>query len=385
MTYEIRAARPSDEVTLTKLSAEAFGAAPQLTDPALDRERSIWVVEDDGSELVAQATDIHFESWFGGARLATAGIGNVVVVPEHRGNGAAKLLMIDTLRRAHDRGAVLSTLFGGAPALYRRLGFELVASSKKWNVPISALRGLERPAGIRLRRAGESDVAELRALHNAMASEGSGMVDRSTGPLTAADEQCTVAVDQAGVIVGALVWKSSSGADGVSVAVSDLRAISGDALLALLGSLSTWGSVAKTISIQAVDDEPFRLFLGGNARPIDVAPYMLRVLDVRGAIEGRGWNSRVMGSVTVGIDDEVITANSGTWLLDAAHGTIGISATSDSADVTFSMRGLALWFTGVERCASIRRLGLLEGGSVFADALLDDLAAAPAVLVTEYF
>ena len=384
MSYQFRAALPTDLERMVALSTEAFAAEPRPFDPAADRSRSEWVLEA-GDVLVAQATDIQFDSWFGGSRLATAGIGNVVVAPEYRGTGAAKQIMVASLQRAHARGAVLSTLFGGAPGLYRRLGYELVASSKKWIVPLAALRGIDRPTTIKLRRATAADVAELRQLHNRLAAEGSGMVDRTVGAIAPSGAQTTVAIDSFGSIMGALVWSTSNRGRGVSVHVSDLRVSSVDALRALLSSLATWGSVADIVSVQAVDDEPFRLLLGGNAEPASVAPYMLRVLDVPGAISGRGWNPRVEGSVRIRVDDDVIEQNSGVWQLVATGGRVVVMPTSAEPDLTLTLRGLALWFSGVTRCAALRPLDLLVDGSDVTDALLDDLAAAPPVLVTEYF
>lgn len=384
MSYLFRAARPNDSDDLVALSTEAFAAPPRPHDPALDRPQSVWLLESEGT-LIAEATDIEFESWFGGAKIATAGIGNVVVAPEHRGAGAAKAIMVSTLQRAHERGAAISTLFGGAPGLYRRLGYELVASSKNWVLPLSALRGIEKAPGIRLRRAAPGDEVALRAWHNRQAATGSGMIDRSTGRISAPGSQTTVAIDDSGEIVGALVWRTTDSSPGVAVDVDDLRADSAAALGALLSSLATWSSVADRVSIQAVDDTPFRLLLGGNAEPGSVAPYMLRILDVPSAIEGRAWNRRVSGDVVVRIDDDVIAGNTGNWRLAASAGLVAVSATDAEPVATLSLRGLALWYSGVARCAALRRLGFLAGESHEADALLDDLAAAPPVFVTSYF
>src|SRR6195952_5128172 len=107
-----------------------------------------------------------------GRAVATAGVAGVAVAPEYRGTGLARRVMTHLLAQARERGAVISTLFRTAPALYRALGYEQVAELVDGSFPTAALRGV-RPVSTTLRRAEAGDAAEVRRIYATVAATGS--------------------------------------------------------------------------------------------------------------------------------------------------------------------------------------------------------------------
>ena len=85
-----------------------------------------------------------FASWFGGVEVPTCGVAGVAVAAERRGDGLLADLVRAHARRGAGRGEVISTLYPTAPGIYRRLGYELVGSLDRVELPTSELLGVRR-------------------------------------------------------------------------------------------------------------------------------------------------------------------------------------------------------------------------------------------------
>lgn len=381
-----RAARPLSEAEVA-LSArhaqEAFGITSEIIPPKRAHDHyGIF----DGEALMAQTLDIHFDTVIGGVSVPTAGIGGVTVAPEYRGRGAARSVMRDTLDLARERGAVISTLFGAAPALYRSLGYELVARGKGWRIPVTAASGIRVPEGLTLRESRPDDAAALRSIYSVAA--------RSSALAMARDEsnwpefsRVTV-VHNENAVQGYMAWKTESVNGEVEVQVEEVAASSAGAYAALMRSLGTWASVASSAIVFGVDTHPALAQLSGNVKPLWLASYMLRVLDVSGALTKRPW-ALLNGTVVIAVDDTMFADNSGVWQLSVDGGAMSVQRLDDvsaaDAALSFSMRGLALWFTGQASLASIAGLELASIADAGAAALLDAWAVQPTAWISERF
>src|SRR4051794_15158587 len=81
-----------------------------------------------GAELVATARLHQYQQLWGGRALPMAGIAGVVVAPEWRGRGVARLLVTASIDRAIELGDVVSVLFPAVVTPYRRLGWEVAGT-----------------------------------------------------------------------------------------------------------------------------------------------------------------------------------------------------------------------------------------------------------------
>lgn len=361
---------------------EAFGIAGDIVPPKRAHEHYGLF---DGESLMAQTLDVHFETMIGGIALPTAGIGGVTVAPEYRGRGAARTVMTDTLAAARERGAVLSTLFGAAPALYRSLGYEIVARGKMWRIPVTAAAGIRVPAELTLREARPEDTAALREIH-AVAARASSLALARTESNWPDFARVTV-VHDGNAVQGYMAWKTESINDDVVVNVEEVVATNAGAYAALMRSLGTWASVASSATVFAADAHPALIQLSGNATPTSLSPYMLRVLDVPQALALRPW-APLDGTVTIAVDDTLFADNSGVWQLSVDRGAMTVRQLEnarDAAAVSFSMRGLALWFSGQASVASIAGADQASIADAGAAALLDAWAVQPTVWISQRF
>src|SRR5215210_5540562 len=173
----------------------------------------------DGDHLVARVVTREYHSWFGGSTVPTGGIAGVAVTAERRGE---KLL--DDLFRAvlddgfRERGEVISTLFPSAPGIYRKFGYELFSSYDEVEIPSSALAGLRTGDCVRTRRATPADFDAVREVYDAWATAQNGPLTRR-GPSFPTDAEgfieaftgVTLAIDDAGEIVGFASWQRGQG------------------------------------------------------------------------------------------------------------------------------------------------------------------------------
>ena len=380
------------------LSREAFGSLPPgATPPSADdfpRPGFHAFGTFDGDQLVARVVTREYHSWFGGSEVPTGGIAGVAVAAERRG----EKLLDDLFRVALDaglreRGEVVSTLFATAPGIYRKFGYELFASYDEVEVPSSALAGVRASGGVRTRRATPADFDAVRELYDTWAAAQNGPLTRR-GPSFPTDAEgfigaftgVTLAVDEAGEVVGFASWERGRGyGDSSTLKVSDLLALSSDAYRALWRLLGSFGSVVGQVRVCTSGDDVARLSLPSpHWNVVARSPYMLRVHDVPGAFAARDWP--VDGEVAFTVAGDHVGTATGSWHLVIDRRKAICTPTAESADApVLTPSGLALAWGGGQTCANLRMAGHLSGGSVENDAALDRLLVPRPIHIRDYF
>ena len=380
------------------LSREAFGRLPSgMTPPSAEDfprpgYHAFGTFDDD--HLVARVVTREYHSWFGGSEVPTGGIAGVAVTAERRG----EKLLDDLFRVALDdglreRGEVVSTLFATAPGIYRKFGYELFASYDEVEVPTPALAGVRAAEGVRTRRATPADFDAVREVYDAWAAAQNGPLTRR-GPSFPTDAEgfidaftgVTLAVDEAGEVVGFASWERGRGyGDSSTLEVSDLLALSADGYRALWKVLGSFGSVVGKVRLCTSGDDVARLSLPSpHWNVVARSPYMLRVHDVPGAFAARDWPVDGEVSFTV-VGDHVGTAN-GSWHLVIEQGKAACTSTADPADApVLTPGGLALAWAGAQTCANLRMAGHLSGGTPETEAALDRVLGPRPIHIRDYF
>ncbi|MBM9466783.1 GNAT family N-acetyltransferase [Nakamurella leprariae] len=383
---QVRQLTSADATALAALSQESFGVPDDVVPPRPGIHH--WGVFDGApARLVAAAEDRCHDSWLGGRPVPTAAVGSVMVAAEQRGRGLARRLMTHLLTAARARGAVVSTLFRTAPALYRSLGYEQIAELIDGTLPIQALRGIRVPEGVRVRRAAPGDPddrAGIAALYTDLAREQSGWLTR-TGPTlpdpATGPQALTVALDADGRLQGVLSWHRAD----ATLTVDDLltrTAPAGSALLAVLGSFD---AVVGEIRLRTTGLDPVHWLVPGDGWRVDrVRPYMLRPIDLAAAVAARGWPEDLRGTVTISVDDWVCPWNTGHHRLEWRDG-VGRVAPGEPGGPRMAVRGLGLLLAGGLDAAVLRRAGLLAGGTAADDRVLTRAMAGPRPGIRDFF
>jgi predicted acetyltransferase len=408
VTVTVRPVDLADAPAFQALGAEAFGV-PATPTPA--PTAATWPPAEarpwgafDGDTLAARLLVRGFTSWFHGATLPTAGFAGVTVAAEARGGGLVRRLFDAALAEALERGEVISTLYPSAAGIYQGLGYATVGAFDTVHVPLSALARVPAPAdGTRARRAGARDLPAVRAVYDAWAAGQNGPLTRIETPF-AVDESVldehtgvTLAVDPADRVVGFATWDRGPGHDRTGrLEVEDLVALTPDAARTLWRALGSFGMVVGAVALSTSGLDPARLVLPDHAATLAAHdPYMLRILDVPGAL-GPARVAHVTARVpfavsgrghAVGPSDRL----AGAWTLEVVEGAVHVTRDGDApaspaeADrPTFTPAGLAASYAGAQSTANLRLAGHLAGPATH-DLLWDALWGGRQVHVRDYF
>ncbi|SDR96806.1 Predicted acetyltransferase [Friedmanniella luteola] len=398
MTPTVRRLGPDDAEVSRRLGWEAFGfpspvpeGAPGPDGPGQAR---FGAFDQDGA-LVARMVDRSYHSCFGGALVPTSGIAGVTVAAEARSRGALTPLFHTTLGHARERGAVISTLFPTAPGIYRRFGYELVADFATVHVPTAALAAVATPTSTTTRRARVEDLEAVRAVYDAWALEQDGPLHRRGVSFDDSAAEVfehtgvTLAVDEAGAVVGYASWNRGQGyGEQAALEVSDLIARTVDGYRALLRVLGSFATVTPTTKIDTSGDDLARLVLPSLAWAVhDSSPYMLRVLDVPGALTARRYAPSLRTSLDVAVTGDLLGFVDGAYRVEVADGEARCTRLDRPAeDVrTLSTRGLSLLYAGAQSSANLRASGHLTGGDRAEDADWDALCGGRQRHIRDYF
>lgn len=359
MTFTVRPAREDDAEALADLSHEAFGYPRQEARSPLAEGRST-IVATDGVRVVGSATCHRYDSWWWGQTLPTAGIAGVKVAPEARGSGLVRRLIEPLLEEARGWGAVVSTLFATAPAIYRPLGYEVVATyDDETVVPTAMFRDLA-PGPDALRRAVPDDLPAIVDAYEAWARQHNGPLTRR-GPLFPADRAftggaCTLA-EREGRVTGVLRWDRTSryGEPESTLEVHDLIALDAGAAASLLASLGSHSAVApRTVVSTSGLDALHLLVPSWQWQRGSGSPYSLAVLEPAAVVRRRAYPAWTSLGTTFGVGDRA-------WSVRISRGAATVEPTDEAAAVRFTPRGFAAVWSGSQSLAAVRQMGLAEG------------------------
>ncbi|MEV7804307.1 GNAT family N-acetyltransferase [Microbispora sp. NPDC088329] len=386
---EIRHLASDDLDAVLDIRRRAFGPLSgsgadtwrKLVSPMLPEGRYLGAF--DGTRLVGAARINPYVQWWHGRPLSMGGVAGVTVSPEDRGRGVGRALTAAAVERCAQLGHAVSALYPATTPLYRKAGYEHAGVFQRITVPAEALRTLGDPgAAVKLRRMGPADAAELVALigrvHTATRASGPLCFDERTWRLWLEDDDdfCYLAED------GFVVYRWSDG----DIEVDNLLARSeatARALWSLVGSAST---VAKSVTAYVDPADPVLWMLRERSKDeVAQTRWMFRLIDLPAAVEGRGFPAGVSIEAPLVVTDPQREANTGTWVLRVNGGSGFVTREAGEAGeaTRLTIGGMSALFAGVST-ATLRRAGLLTGGSPEADDALDAAFGCAAYMI-DYF
>lgn len=405
MTPNLRSAGPDDLAAVAALSGQAFSVSPSPFDPAsrpylIADERRV-VAEVDG-RVVAHAGAWSFGQWFGGGRLACAGVAGVAVAPEHRGSRIGSAVLTRLLQLAREGGDVIASLYPMNHHFYRAHGFELSSVRRRDRIPTQALRGLLPPGGGRadgltVRPVQPGDVDGIEQLMPRRARGANGLLDhdrrwanRYAGQYPPAG-YAWVAVDRDAEVRGYLQIEHTTATqpeESFSLSVEELVADDVAVQARLWRLVGSDHPGARSAQAHLPPGCLPRLMVEPVITPVSGITQMSRVLDVEKALLCRGWPAGASGEISFEITDPMFPDNAGPLILAVADGVPDVDRSPPGPGRTTlatSIGTLTSLLTGYLDPAIAASSGLLPGVTDAEVGTLRGLLAGPAPETVEYF
>lgn len=367
-----------------RLSQLAFGWLD--AEPPTTLQGQTVVGLDGPGGLAGMARLRSYEQWWGGRRVPMGGIAAVAVAPQARGRGVAATIMRELLVLMREREQPISVLYPTAPGIYRSLGWEVVGTLDDTRISTADLRPTGDPAEVQLRAAGSDDVESIARLYGGQLVNGLLTRDGAefpSGPRGVLEHDVvTLALSPAGEPVGYATYARGSGyREGSELRVFDCVGQTAAATSALLLSLASWASVARTVRWRGPTDALALHLACTLPPPITCQPWMLRIVDAPAAVAARGFPADLTVEVAFRLHDPDVGAHSRGWRLRVTGGAGVLEATDAAGLPTLHVRGLALLYAGAADQSSVLRAGLLDRPS---PALALAFAATPPAIL-DYF
>ena len=353
---------------------------------ALTRSKT-FVLEDmrcayiDG-RVVATAAEFPFTQWFGGNGLACSGVWGVATEPERRGAGLASACFSTLMDDARRRGTPITALFPAVIEPYRRLGYELAGTYDEYRVDLDALPAFDTHdlPPVELAQV-ERDQDAIMASYARWLARRDGTIEPDATFWRARllerpwDEWHRAVVARGdGTITGFAIFTRApddSGhlSFGFGLKCSMFVADDDRALRALIAYASGYRGLGRWLGWSGPPNDPMTLLVGVQA--VKVANryrWMLRILDVRGALEGRGYPP-IDAEATFAIEDPRYAENSGVWRLQLSGGEPKVEQASSHDRRPVPIGVFSSMFTGYLRPIDAVRLGYLDGDDPAVEGL----------------
>ncbi len=384
-----------DEVVdVLRVSLNLGPAFAEHRGPKLTLEMMRAVV--DGDRVVAVAGERHFRQRFGGRELEMCGIWGVATVPERRGGGLASLAVERLLREARERGDALTALFPAILRPYRGLGYELAGTYVQHRVRIDDLPHVRGSLPVR-EFVEPRDLDDVRACYRRAVEPHNGPIDcdderwwpeRIMGnPMNDGHHRAVVARGDDGVeAYMSFVNEKDEGDLDISFKLScrHFVASSVEGMRSLIDYARGFRGIGTALVFTGAPAEPLALLVEEQKVSTDWSfRWMLRLLDVPAALEGRGYPD-ASGEAVVEVDDPMFPENRGPWRISAGGGKVAVSSADGARTRPIAIGTLSSIYTGFLSPFDAVRLGLMDADDP-AVPVLARLFAGPAPFMLDWF
>ena len=351
----------------------------------------------DGKRVLGVAAERRFRQRFGGRELQTSGIWGVGTLPEHRGTGLATRAVGRLLHEARDRGAALSALYPATLRPYRGLGYELAGTYTEHRVALDDLPRGGGPLAVEEYEASR-DLEGVRDCYRRATESQNGPIDcdedgwwpeRVMGhPIPEELHRAVVARTARGAVEGyaSFVHEKDDGDLDVSfrLACRHLVASTLDGVASLLGYFRGFRGLGRTLQFTGPPADPLAMLVEEQRlRPSWTFRWMLRVLDARAALEGRGYQP-VSGEAVVAVEDGMFPENRGPWRVVADRGAVEVSIAEGARVRPVPIGTFSAMYSGFLSPFDAARLGIMDADDP-AVPLLARLLAGPAPFMLDFF
>ena len=392
MGIEFRSLRADEFDQLGRLTSYVYGGNyGDGADNTVTRStRPEWTLcAFDGTRLVSSFATIPFTMRANGTAIPLGGISAVGTLPEYRRQGLVRRITTQAFADMREQGQAVAALWASQAAIYQRYGYAMASVLRNYRVDTADIGFHDGDAGgSRVERldptAGYDFIKQVYIrfiadrmcyLHRARPLWLNNALDQDDA---GAPIHIALSRDAAGEPDGYAVYTLRTGrrdhaSRGQELAIRDL------AWLTPTAYRSLWSFIARHDLVGSVrwnnapaDDPAVEFFMEPRLlHTRDQEGFWLRIVDVAGALAGRGWDAD--GEISLGIaEDSLAPWNPGSYRLTVAGGTAEVGRANGSTELNLSVKALALLYSGRRSARELAAWGMVEGAPAAlrrADAL----------------
>jgi len=324
--------------------------------------------------------------FFGGESVPCVAISAVQVLPQGRGRGYGKMLMMQVMSQMRDTGVALSVLYPTNVGFYRSLGYEIAGAYTQYSVPILSLPRYSSHAVVE--PFGDEDIPLVHRCYRRYAEGTCGLLDRSerwwtTRVFGSTDDHpiYRYLIRNNGGVSGYLIYSQEPQRSGFEYSYSlichDLVWSDSATAEALLAFAAGHVVVGVDVTWAGPIENPLAEFIQLQQPEIKSSSrWMARLLDVKKAVESRGYERSQSAVIELDVGDSVFPANSGPIRIEVSGGKAKVKRI-DKARASMDVGALAAIFTGWLPARDAVRSGRLKNSSLAEVQILEALFASP--------
>ena len=351
--FEYRIPADSTEVQqFGQVLAQCFNSPPSEESVYLSRIGSENVrLLCDRKRVIGGLGLLQLGQWYGGACVPMVGIAAVGIAPDDRGKGAAIALMQNVLQELHAKGTPLSVLFSAAQPLYRKVGYEQAGTLCTWEIATNSIELRDDSLPI---EPVSLDPTEFVSLYQRQAQQINGFLDRNSaiwqGLLESRKDIPPYAyrLGTATQPEGYIIFQQQREGGYCRLVVKDWVLLTPAAVRRFWSFLAAHRSQVETIQWRSAPIDPLTLFLPeqNNVKVRSLTRWMLRIVNVRQALEIRKYPKGIEAELHFEIQDSLLPANGGKLILTVADG-VGTVTPGGRGDLQIEIRSLSPLYTGL--------------------------------------
>ncbi len=359
----------ADFLEFSEMIADCFNMEGEKCKDWISRcDKELWrTLKSSEGDLLGGLLRIPMAQWYHGRAVSMTGLAGVGISASGRGLRAGQTLMKETLQEFYNEGVALSALYGSTTSFYRRCGYERAGSYFQVELPLRGLDNRGGPLEVRPLTAESEKIAEKLQADSARGQacllRGPYLWKRIRGPRgkTAQGFGFYRGEELEGYTY---LIKDSAGFSDNSLEATDLLLTTPDAVSTFLGFLAGHRAFFVTATLPSAAsseilmsfNEPWQFKVRLHEH------WLLRIVNVKKALEERGYQRGAAGELHLAIEDPWFPDNNAFFMLEVQNGR-GKVTPGGRGDLKLDIGSLAALYTGFLTAEKLALTGRTGGPS----------------------
>lgn len=311
-----------------------------------------------GEALTSKVHLLSFNIFLGAKEMKMGGVAGVATWPEYRRNGSVSRLLEISLQSMKEKGQVISFLHPFDIEFYRRFGWELTFSNKKYEIERSNLHFMEPVPGTIKRVSVKEDFEILNTIYEEYSKKYNGMLKRDAywweNNVQSKGFRFAVYFNEKSEAKGYVFYKVAD----KLMDVQEFIYIDGEARRGLWNFICQHDSMIDKVKIITPEDETLHFLFKNPKVKMEIIPYfMARIVDVGGFLSQYEF-LKADERVVLHIQDTRAEWNNRSIQIE---GGIVTEATSEDKGLTLDINCLTALLLSAQKATFLYESGKLKG------------------------